>query len=315
VNSLTNTQIGGDAVLFSTPLELELAQGAVNVWMPEYNNDYLWAVLPNNPLKMFGMLNVKYLYSNAPVNSTSLNLVQKFPACEPCKIISEFTDDGPYLYENLEWLPRAYHAEHSLLITGQGAKNAMYNLLLSEAFNPRNTVVIIKENALGVEDRELLNHVDAILLLPGSINSLELLSATKAQVFPDVRKGEQQVNATQIEALLAEWNNKKAVEELGIEGYTPNSYTVKQTPPGWIVLSEKFSLVEGWNSNTGALYRANGVNTAVYSSGNDVKLWYNSNSFKKGALISVCTLIFVMVYLVFVGIAMRRKGYKETGDV
>jgi len=107
IHNIRTDRMGGFVSSYAVPLDLELLFGGNSIWIPRY-----YAFLSNvqfDPALVFGLLNVKYIYSNESINIAGLTFVKKFDECEIC--IDATQDggvDGTYLYENDFFTPRSF---------------------------------------------------------------------------------------------------------------------------------------------------------------------------------------------------------------
>jgi len=314
VHNIKDINIGGRAVLFAVPLKQEILMGAVNVWIPEYLNEYFWTYLKFSPYKFLGMLNTKYIYSDEKLSDPALEFVKEFNECQLCNEILEDvqSNDGPYLYYNKLYLPRAYIADKSILVIGEikKAKEAMYALMIDENFSPSSTVIILKEGLINNQDPTFLRRFKAIILTEGSIDqdSEPILKDYKNSggiLLPDITAGKNAITEEDINSILISKADYKDVKKLNITNYSPNKREIiTNNEKGFLVLSEKFFMFEGWkarlNGKSREIVRANGINSAVYID-NPGTLWieYQSKSFKDGMIISVITLVTIAAYFIF----------------
>jgi len=314
INSYNSRGIGGYAGSYTVPLELQILYGSWSLWIPEYFNEYL-GVAWQSPPKFWGMLNVKYVYSKEPLNISEFNLVKEFDTCESC--VGENTPDGgtvdgPYLYLNKENLPRAYFAENSILVIGQreGAKQTMYALMLNEKFNPSNSVIIMKEGSINSLDIDFLNRFTAIILIQGSIDqsSIPKLNSYVNKggiLIPNVIEGENSFSENKINDLLSSFKGSyESISKADITKYSPNKIIINAETSGFLILSEKFFMFDGWktkmNKQNKEILRANGINSAVYiEEQGEITFYYSPKSFKTGAIITILTLVLIIFYLIY----------------
>jgi hypothetical protein len=312
ITNFNTNRIGGLAGSHAIFNKLQIVYGFQNVWIPEYFNVYL-AIAHNAPEKFYGMLNTKYIYSNEPLNRTNIKFIKKFEECEIC-IEDPNVDvgiDGPYLYENRLFLPRAYVVPNSILVVGEEnvAKQVMYGLMLDENFHPNNTVIIMGEKGLlNNYNTDFLRKFSVIFLTQDSVdqNSGYLLKNyvdSGGTILPDIINGK---NSITNEDMNQMWDSFKGnYKEINISYYSPNKIILNlKKEEGFMVLSEKFFMFEGWkakiNKNQKEILRANGINSAVYLNGDmgDLIFYYSSKSFRTGAAISSLTLITILIYFI-----------------
>jgi len=311
----------------SVPLGLEDVYGYDNIWMPDYLPVYL-SVANSQRAKLFGVLNMKYLTSMQPLNISGFKFIKKFddcgmdkngiPLCQPLK------SQGPYLYENDLYLPRAYLVDNSILIIGNKDQvlQTMYALMLNNNFDPSNTVIVKGKQKLNSYNSKFLNKFDAIMLLPGSVEgsniySLNTYVSSGGKLFPDITKGKQSFSLEEIEDLLKKFSGDyKNVRELEVEQKTYDEIDIDtKSQEGFLVLSEKFSVYPGWvardeKGGKKEIHRANGIVSAVFLDGNEnkVNFIYSPPSFIKSAIISTITLIIILSYLIIIFIRKNTVG-------
>ncbi len=309
----------------SVPLKLEDVYGYDNIWLPEYLPVYL-SIANSQRAKLFGVLNMKYLTSMQPLNITGFKFVKKFddcgldkndiPLCQPLK------SSGPYLYENKLVLPRAFVVDNAILIVGNQDQSlqVMYALMLNNNFNPSSTTIVLGEQKIDGHNQEFLNKFNAIILLPGSVDSsssylLENYVNSGGKLFPDITKNVQSFTIEEIGNLMKEFYKEyDQVENIDLVQKTYDNLHIDiKGKRGFLVLSEKFSVFPGWVAlnNDGKekkIYRANGIVSVVNLDGNDntISFKYSPPKYKMGLIISSLTLIVILSYFIY--IFMKRKG-------
>ena len=309
IHNINTRMIGGVTTTYASHLGLEILYTTSAIWIPEYFNEYL-GIASQAPAKFWGMLNTKYVYSDKEINVSGLSFVRKFEECEMCfeDKASETGIDGPYLYINEKYLPRAYIAKNGLLVLGneQTTENLMYGLMLLDSFNPADTVIIPKGE---IEDYTFLKKFKAIFLTAGSVDDtivplLQRYVQEGGRLFPDIFAGELEVSAGEIEGFLKGFDKKYYdVNEAEILKYSPNQRIIRtEDKEGFLVLAEKFYLFEGWKAygDKGRLplLRANGVNSVIALDGaSTIDVKYRPKSFRIGAGISGLTLAAVLLLL------------------
>ncbi len=312
VHNVDDTSIGGRAVLFAAMLKQEIIMGAFNVWIPEYLNEYVWGYSRFAPYKFLGMLNTKYVYSDEELEDPELEFVKEFGECEPCTEVlgKEESNDGPYLYLNKMYLPRADMADEAILVIGNydEAKKTMYALMMNNNFNPASTVIVMKEGLVNDYDIDFLKRFKAVVLVTGSIdqnsgNILEEYKESGGVLLPDVIEGENSVTEEDIGAVLVSKKDYKDAEKVDIIEYSQNKREIK-VEEGFLVLSEKFFMFDDWkvrlDGESREILRANGINSAVYiDKAGELVLEYESRSFRNGLMVSIITLMVVIGYIVF----------------
>ncbi|MBW2989711.1 hypothetical protein KY358_05345 [Candidatus Woesearchaeota archaeon] len=297
----------------TVPLGIENIFGYTNIWLQEYMNEFL-GIAWNSPAKFWGIMNAKYVTSQQELNLTGLKFIKRFNECEEC-----FPDEerihkvyGPYLHENLEFVPRAFVAGNSILVAGdkEAAKQTMYALLLNKDFNPKSTVVALKEGK--VEDIEFLKKFDAVFLTQGSVdqNSIYLLQSYLdggGSLYPNVVKGENQLSEDKVNALLKSLNKSSVVIDEGKVKTIKFSRKQLELPgqEGFLVMSEKYSITPGWSvlvdGDEKEILRVNGVVSSVYvgKEEKEADFIYCPRSYFYGKVISIAALLLILGYFLY----------------
>ena len=297
--------------------ELETLSGGGGLWINDFIS-YLAISKTYNNSKLLGILNLKYLTSTQEVNVSGFKKVKEFEICKACNI-SDWTYwiAGPYLYENQDYLPRYYQVNHSVLILGNRKQSSdlTYNLLLNRNFNPKSTVLIRGKHE-NIKDYNInfLKNFDAIILLSGSVDSnsgfiLSQYADSGGKLFPDVLNNENSLDMAKIEYLLSSF--KGSIIEIGHKTISQNEIELHPKNAGFVVLSEKFSLFDGWSAKTDNknldILNADNVISAVYADSSEkIEFEYTQKSFKKGLIISLFTLLTIIIYFLY----MSRKKLK-----
>ncbi len=301
---------------FNNRLELEHIYSFDSLWYVPYFNIYL-GVANSDPAKFWGMLNVKYITSIDPLNVSGFKFVKKFKDCTPETCYQ--TEDankrnlqkayGPYLYENLQFLPRAYFVDNAVLVVGDSNSELQlaYTLMTDPRFNPQNTVIISQVGKLN--PNEDLSKYKAIVLGSGSIdnNNFQQLNLHVKQggiLLPNIIAGENSLNQENISKMLTGLKgNLTSVEGSNIIMHDFDHREIKVNgKKGWLVYSEKFALFNGWQAKADAnpvqIYNANKVISAIYleNSVDSVKFTYYVKSFVIGSYIFVMTLLFLITF-------------------
>jgi len=234
-----------------------------------------------NTEKLLGLLNVKYIYSKEQLN---LPLVKK----------DEINSD--YLYENKYFLPRYRTTEKSWLIVDNKNKQATYSVLAHPKYNPKSTTIITK-----YEIPDNLENFEVIMLTKSptqqEITMLENFANKGGTIFPDIfnRNG----NLTP-EFILE--NELKTTEEIKAFERLKDKLKIKVSQPGWIILSDTFSIWSGWiaeqNGKEIKIYNTNGVNSAVYAGAGEVEFRYRPKSFYLGGIISLISFLIALIFFI-----------------
>lgn len=326
INNIESRMLGGFSALYATYNNLQVLYGGTSIWIPEYFNVYL-GYSHSDPAKFYGMLNTKYIYSNITINNSDLEFVKEFERCKTCitDYAADISIDGPYLYKNKKYLPRAYSADYSVLVIGnrEDALSAGYSLMLENSFDPSNTVIIMAAGrSVNDYSQEFLNRFSLIILLGGSINEnsetkLRNYVNSGGKILPDLFGGKNTISAEEINGIFSSFKGDYSkVKKTDISYYSPNK-VILDAKPGFLVLSEKFFMFEGWkakmNSEKKEILRANGINSAVYiDKPGELVIYYSSKSFKTGLLISLFTLISIAGYFGYGFVKKRVRKDEQT---
>ncbi|MFH1316994.1 MAG: 6-pyruvoyl-tetrahydropterin synthase-related protein [Candidatus Woesearchaeota archaeon] len=325
IHNIESDSLGGIAGTYASFLDLQILMGSTSIWIPEYFNTYL-GISHNSQAKFYGMLNTKYVYSKNLINVSGLEFVKEFEKCDFCRNDGpDISVDGPYLYENALFLPRAYFADNSILIIGDEgqAKNMMYGIMLDPAFDPSNTVIILKTGSINQLNQEFINRFSAIFLVQGSVDQgseikLRDYISSGGVLAPNIIEGENSVSNERLLEILAsfkgDYNN---VNDANIEFYSPNKMIIDTSgESGFLVLSEKFFLFEGWKAKLDNqkldVLRANGINSAVYiDSPGNLNVFYSSKTFNRGLLLFIITLIICILFFIYPILYKKAKLMQE----
>ncbi len=325
IHNFNTVSIAGHASSYATPYGLQILYGVTSVWIPEFFNVYL-GLAHSSPAKFYGMLNTKYLYANDTLNVTGLTFVKKFDACDSC-VEDEGTDkgvDGPYLYRNELFLPRAYFTNNAILFTGAEKPKdkpfhislmpvqmqLMYQIMLDPRFEPADLVLVVDDlAAVGQHDPIELTNYKAVIVTKGPVDQKDLavLSSYKnagRKIIPDISEGSTSFDDEDI-TYLFNLSKKTPTKVVGLtyDFYSPNEQILSLTSEeGWVVVSEKYTMFEGWHAKIDGkpvkLFKANGVQTALHVPAGSQKLefYYSSWRFNVGLASLVLTVGFICWY-------------------
>lgn len=301
---------------------LETISGGGGVWFNDFTT-YTAIARNYNASKLLGLLNLKYATSAEMADAPGFKLAKKFEECIPCNESGwTYWIDGPYLYENEDFLPRYYFVSNSVLIVGDGnqAQQLAYGILLNKNFNPKTTAVIQgKYGKLDSYDIDFLKKFDAIVLLGSSIdqNSYQLLQNYKSsggKIFPDVLENKNTIETSEIETLLSTF--KGDLIEVDSKTISQNEIELMPKNKGLLVVSERFSGFEDWNAESGGrqlnILKADGIISAVHvDSTAAVRFKYLPKSFIRGLAISLSTLLIIFIYALSLLVRKWRLLKKE----
>lgn len=289
---------------------LETISGGGGVWFNDITS-YIAIAKKYNNSKLLGLLNLKYATSTEIIDAPGFRLVKKFEECVSCNESGwTYWIDGPYLYENEDFLPRYYLVNNSLLILGDNnqAQQLIYGILLNKNFNPKTTTIIQgKHYSVSDYSIDFLKKFNAIILLKGSVDasSFRLLEQYKNSggiIFPDILNNENAISMPEIESLLASF--KSGLIEVESKTISPNEVELIPKNSGFLVLSERFSGFEDWHAESANkkfdILQANNIISAVYiDSAGPIKFKYLPKSFIKGVFISLSALLIIFIYALF----------------
>lgn len=301
---------------YATPLKLETLYGYDSNWYPEYLNRFL-AFSSSNPAKFWGIMNVKYVTSQTPLNTTGFKFVNKLNDCKICFPEQPAIQKawGPYLYENMEFMPRAYLINNSILIVGKesDAKNIMYAIMNEEAFDPRKTALILGREKVDDYSIEELNKFNNIVLLQGSVSDANKLQSYNGELLPNILKGETSFSLLQLKEVL----RKGKMEEIPDEDIKEINFDKKiiktRNYKGYLVLSEKYALFRGWNAKSEKgkkeLLLTNGVIAAVYLDNDEkIEFEYSPASFRIGSVITIITIVLLLGLFIYKKTKLKKTA-------
>lgn len=315
-------------------LELNDVYGTENVWVVDYLPVFL-SYANQFPARGYGILNTKYVTSTKELNISGYRLIGKFEECgfyeNGADICQPKKVDGPYLYLNEEYLPRAFFAGKSIFVAGSkdAALQAGYAIMAHDLYEPSHTAVIYGEGPVNRYDSQFLNNFDAVVLASGSVDSASLPKlknyiALGGMLLPNVADGKNTITSEDLSMMLSKINSgsKGKADAAKISYYSPNRIAVDtEGKKGFLVMSEKFSLFPGWhaaddNGNSRNIHRADGVISAVLLDGTEkqVVFSYKAPSFFKGAMISAITLLLILSYFAYCLINMRKRKNQDKND-
>ena len=317
IHSLETNGIDWGTEFQYVPLGLSHIYGYESAWLTEYMNEYL-GFSYTNPAKFWGILNVKYVTSKKPVNLSGFSLVKRFDSCKICfpevKEIQKIW--GPYVYENNEFVPRAYVVRNSILVLGQkdAAKQALYSIMAQEGFNPRTAVIILGRKNVNEYALEELYRYNAVILTTGSVDqgSFQKLKSyidNGGILLPDVVHNRNSISNKDIEDMFSTFTDYS--KELNVTMHDFDHISLKADDHGFLVYSETFSLYPGWKAKADnkekEILRADGVISAIMlDNEHNITFEYMPRSFRNGAILSLLTVILIIAYF---GYRLKRaKG-------
>jgi len=304
------------------PLRISNIYGYLTAWQPDYLNVYL-SIANRAPAKFWGIINMKYLTATKELNITGFKFVNKYEKCDDCYKTSDIQKAyGPYLYENEEFLPRAYFVKKSIIIVGkeEPKTNVLYSLMLDDRFKPTNAVIIKGREKINNYQFDELKKYSAIVLTEGSVdqNSVGLLKSyidSGGILLPDIVNGKNQITNEDVNAMLGLFNGTlNQVEDTNYIIHNFDKYELRLNGKykGFLVLSEKFSMFPGWTAKADGtemeLLNADGVITSLYLDKpvDKIIFEYKPKSYTRGMNITLATVVLLLVYF---GFLIYKKFY------
>ena len=290
--------------------DLETLSGGGGLWINDFIG-YLGVAKNYNNSKLLGILNLKYATSTKQIDVPGFKEIKKFEECISCND-SEWTYwiAGPYLYENEDYLPRYYFVENAVLVVGdyQQSQEIIYTILLNKNFDPKTTVLIQGKNSkVNDYDLNFLKRFNTIILVKASIdgNSLPILEQYKnagGRILPDILDNKNSIDFVELEDMFKDFEGQ--LLEVDSKSISANEIQVMPKNNGFLVLSEKFSLFDGWSAKKDnkkiAILRANNIISAIYvDSPGTITFKFMPKSFKKGLIISLLTLLIISAYFIY----------------
>ncbi|MBI2134287.1 hypothetical protein HYU11_06445 [Candidatus Woesearchaeota archaeon] len=322
INTFETRGIDWGTEFYTVPMGLENIFGYDTQWMASYLNGYLSAA-QYSPAKMWGVLNVKYITSQRPVNVSGFRLVGRFADCNIC-----FPEEpaiqkawGPYLYENSGFMPRAWIVDSAILVVGDPgpSENIVLQLMLEESFDPGKVVIIRGMSRIDDYSIDELRRYKAVVFVGGALtaHNQELIKGYASQggiMLPDLSRGKTTASREDIVALFSSVSGSSIpVDDSGIIENSFSSKSVSIVKGGFLVLSERYASVPGWvafdSRNKYDLMQADGAISAVYveNPSGPINFEYRPRSFFMGSLVTLASLAVIMGYLVFIFIIPRIK--------
>ncbi|MBI3035446.1 hypothetical protein HYY71_03915 [Candidatus Woesearchaeota archaeon] len=285
---------------------LETISGGGGVWFNDITS-YIAIAKNYNASKLLGLLNLKYAASTEIIDAPGFRLAKKFEECIPCNESGwTYWIDGPYLYENEDFMPRYYLVDNSVLILGdeKQAQQLAYGILLNRNFNPKNTVIIQGKQNVDEYGIDFLRKFNAIILLKGSVdgNSFRLLEQYKSSgghILPDILSGENVIDISEIEEIMGSFRG--SLVNVDFKTISQNEIELMPKNKGFLVLSERFSGFDDWRAESGEkqfdILKADGMISAVYvDSPSAINFKFLPKSFIAGLIISLSILLIIFIY-------------------
>ena len=315
INLALSTLVGASGYNHLAKIGIGTIKGGSGIWFNDYLG-YLSIAQQTKPAKLWGLLNDKYVISDKELDISGLKFVDKFAECGKCTVGEA---DGPYLYENSEFMPRAFYTDKSVMVIGdkQNAEQIVYALLLNDNFNPKKAVIVYGKNSLSQYDPNELRNYNAIILAIGlDTNDVGLLRNYVdggGILLPDIFDNKNTINEEDVNGLFKKLNG--SFEEIEILEYENNKVVYDaNNKKGFLVLSERFSNFPGWQASGKSkkeILKVNGIITAVFVDSDDrITFKYKPKSFRNGLLISSITLVLLIIYFIysFISSGGKNKG-------
>ena len=313
INLALSTLVGASGYNYLSQLGIGTIKGGSGIWFNDYLT-YLAIGQQTNPTKFWGLLNDKYVISDKELALPGLKFVSKFEECKDCVIWEAY---GPYLYENLDFMPRAYIVDDAFLVIGpeENAKRIIYSLIADNNFDPKKSVIIQGKGSVSQYNLGELKKYKVIILLQQidqlEVNILREFVDSGGILLPKIFDGKNTINQDEIENLFRSLN--KTFAEVDISIYENNKAVYDTSnKKGFLVLSERFSNFPGWKTignDEKEILKANAITTAVFVDNDDkITFKYSPSSFRNGAMISIIASIMIMVYFIYNGLKSGGKN-------
>jgi len=256
-------------------------------------------------------------------NITGLTYIDEF---EPCPDCLQPMASGPYLYENQNYLPRAFWSNEAILVVGQSDRSlqSAYAIFTDNRFNFQNQVIISgKHDKINDYQLEELKHYKAIILTTNSVdqNSNFVLQRYVDQggvIFPNILVGEQTGSDEQLTQIL---QSNATITPLKIK-QTPNTITLnlQGLEPGFVIMNERMHLFPGWkvfvddkliiNGEQERLEKTNLMLSSFYlkQQADKAQFIYSPYSFELGKKITLATFGLCFIYLIWLLVWKRKKS-------
>lgn len=261
--------------------------------------------VPPHFAKMRGILNDKYFLSDVNLEGKGINGAN----VSDVSLVGEFTDVedargfSPFIYENDRFLPRFYVADTAILLYGnpENSLGLMYSVLAQESYDPSSTIMVLSNNLPESE----LERFDLIILTDNSFQQLgatfaRLQSQDPSRIFPSPAYPSNNV-AEPLQNLTG------SITPVQVDTYSPNKVVLalpENLDSGFLVMSEKYYLFEGWSVHAGddqlLLYNTYDVISSAYfdnPSSRTIEISYLPRSLVTGAIISALALLVALVLI------------------
>jgi len=293
-------------------LDKGIVTGGGTIW-PRNIGQFLFIAGQQQSTVLWGLLNVKYIISDGPAKLGDAELVK---IVEPCEVCTGDLVQHTHVYENPRFLPRSYVVDNGILVLG-GNQNTIFPLLLHQAFNPKNTVIITGKDIKDYDPNELRQYKAVVLnrnLDQEDLTKLKIYTDGGGIIVPDIFAQKTAITNEDLEKILLD-NGSNEIHKVEIERYTANEVKVNiKSNKKFLVISETYAHFPGWSATLDGKHvevlKANAAISAVALNGKNgnVIFEYRSAPFRKGMFISLITLIILISYF---GYGMYRKRKKK----
>jgi hypothetical protein len=194
------------------------------------------------PARFWGLLSARYVVSSSPRADPGFHLATRVSAC-PLSVCQPGKSAGTYIYENEHWMPRAWRVPRAVALVGEGRATfeTALDLMHLPSFDPWKVVVVQVQSAAQAPDADLTFAVGQ------DIVGLKRWGTAEARVAFDSL-----LNFSAEPPVAVEFRRNHS-----------NRFEVRAPGNGWLVVSEKVALFEGWsslvNGAPGKIFRGDGV--------------------------------------------------------
>ncbi|MBI2575939.1 hypothetical protein HYV84_01895 [Candidatus Woesearchaeota archaeon] len=289
INTMETKGIDWGTDVFNVPLGLE----HIFMYDTKFFVPYLQGLLSRvsqNASRFLGLLNVKYVTSQSPLDLPSFHPVGEYGKCTVCFPQRPELQKawGPFVYENEGVLPRAYVVPRSILFVGdpEFTTKTIYSILANSKFNPKIAVAIKGKESINTYSLRELQPFSLVVRAKGgsdasSVPLMKEFIDRGGTLIPDPFTDAGKNSTEQMEDAMASLAGSfSAINDSDIQRVSFDKVKIAlRGQKGVLVLSEKFSVFDGWkvqekNGNELPLLNANGMNSAVFLDGNEQELTF-----------------------------------------
>jgi hypothetical protein len=294
-------------------------KGGGGIWPSDYP-EFLYLARQSNPSKLWGLLNVKYIITDTEIAIPNTVHVGTFNTCPECIIPVAF---GPHVYRNLDFLPRAYAVEDTILMIGdpKNVKDLIYFLLL----NSRSKAIVLVQGKSSPNDHTLdeLKRHSAVILATSNVDQqsmgmLQAYARAGGRIFPDIFRGENSLS----QEVLARVFNLTTEDIQAVPIVRHSFHTVEldvRNASGILVMSERYAFYPGWKAYGDGVelevLKIDNYISGVYLDTYQTITWhYQSTSFSHGLFITFTTLLISIGFVAFVTIRKRKAANSRQNE-